>query len=120
MDLKSSLMLILFLIFSSCETGLQTKDEMTDDQIISEIIESDKIVVTSGQLPSQARDVVDSEYADYKEIDLKKASDLGYELAMGGRRNKIGKHTKIYFTIEGRKLNPYKRDKDDWDKGKLT
>ena len=77
MDLKSSLMLILFLIFSSCETGLQTKEEITDDQIISEIIESDKIVVTSEQLPSQARDVVDSDYGDYKEIDVKKVLDLG-------------------------------------------
>ena len=91
-------------------------DELSNEQLIQAIKDADKADISMEQLPILSRSVIEQYYNDYTAIDIKMASQLGYEVPMGGRRHKTGKHTEVYFNLEGIKLNPYRRDKDDWDK----
>ena len=116
MHIKTSLILLSLLIFVGCENSMTKSDEMSDAQLIASIQEAQQTDISMEQLPPLSRTVIYEDYNDYIEIGTKMASNLGYEVSMGGKIHKIGKHTEIYFNLEGKKLNPYRRNKEDWDK----
>ena len=116
MHIKTSLILLSLLIFVGCKNSMTKSDEMSDAQLIASIQEAQQTDISMEQLPALSRTVIYEDYNDYIEIGTKMASNLGYEVSMGGKIHKIGKHTEIYFNLEGKKLNPYRRNKEDWDK----
>ena len=99
-----------------CEDRIKGSGETSDAQLVQSIIEANKTAISMDDLPSQSRTVVEQDYNEYIDIDAKIASGLGYEVSMGGKWHKTGDHAEVYFNLEGRKLNPYLRDKDGWDK----
>ena len=114
MHIKTSLILLSLLIFVGCENSMTKSDEMSDDQLMQDIIFADKIDINVTDLPSLSRTVIDQDYNDYIEIDAKMASGLGYQVSMDGKGCKPGYHNEVYFNLEGRKLKS-KRAKGDKD-----
>ena len=114
MHIKTSLILLSLLIFVGCENSMTKSDEMSDDQLMQDIIDAEKIDINMTDLPSLSRTVIDQDYNDYIEIDAKMASGLGYQVSMDGKGYKPGDHNEVYFNLEGRKLKS-KRDRGDKD-----
>jgi len=114
MHIKTSLILLSLLIFVGCENSMTKSDEMSDDQLMQDIIDAEKIDINMTDLPSLSRTVIDQDYNDYIEIDAKMASGLGYQVSMDGKGCKTGFHNEVYFNLEGRKLKS-KRDRGDKD-----
>ena len=114
MYIKTSLILLSLLIFVGCENSMTKSDEMSDDQLMQDIIDAEKIDINMTDLPSLSRTVIDQDYNDYIEIDAKMASGLGYQVSMDGKGCKTGYHNEVYFNLEGRKLKS-KRDRGDKD-----
>ena len=104
MHIKTSLILLSLLIFVGCENSMTDSDEMSDDQLMQDIIDAEKIDINMTDLPSLSRTVIDQDYNDYIEIDAKMASGLGYQVSMDGKGYKPGDHNEVYFNLEGRKL----------------
>jgi len=104
MHIKTSLILLSLLIFIGCENSMTKSDEMSDDQLMQDIIDAEKIDINMTDLPSLSRTVIDQDYNDYIEIDAKMASGLGYQVSMDGKGYKPGDHNEVYFNLEGRKL----------------
>ena len=104
MHIKTSLILLSLLIFVGCENSMTKLDEMSDDQLMQDIINAEKIDINMTDLPNLARTVIDQDYNDYIEIDAKMASGLGYQVSMDGKGYKPGDHNEVYFNLEGRKL----------------
>ena len=114
MHIKTSLILLSLLIFIGCENSMTKSDEMSDDQLMQEIIDAEQIDINMTDLPSLSRSIIDQDYNNYIEIDAKMASGLGYQVSMDGKGYKPGDHNEVYFNLEGRKLK-YKRDRGDKD-----
>ena len=114
MYIKTSLILLSLLIFVGCESSMTDSDELSDDQLMQDIIDAEKIDINMTDLPSLSRTVIDQDYNDYIEIDAKMASGLGYQVSMDGKGYKPGDHNEVYFNLEGRKLKS-KRDRGDKD-----
>ena len=104
MHIKTSLILLSLLIFVGCEKSMTKSDEMSDDQLMQDIIDAEKIDINMTDLPSLSRSVINQDYNDYIEIDAKMASGLGYQVSMDGKGYKPGDHNEVYFNLEGRKL----------------
>jgi len=114
MHIKTSLILLSLLIFVGCENSMTKSDEISDDQLMQDIIDAEKIIINMTDLPSLSRAVIEQDYNDYIEIDAKMASGIGYQVSMDGKGYKPGDHNEVYFNWEGRKLKP-KRDRGDKD-----
>ena len=80
MHIKTSLILLSLLIFVGCENSMTDSDEMSDELLMQNIIDAEKIDTNMEDLPSLARDVINQDYNDYIEIGAKIASGLGYAL----------------------------------------
>ena len=104
MHIKTSLILLLLLIFVGCENSMTDSDEMSDELLMQNIIDAEKIDINMEDLPSLAKDVINQDYNDYIEIGAKIASGLGYQVSMDGKGYKPGDHNEVYFNLEGRKL----------------
>ena len=104
MHINTSLILFLFLISVSCKSSMTKSDEISDDQLMQDIIDAEKIDINMTDLPYLSRTVIDQDYNDYIEIDAKIASGLGYQVSMDGKGYKPGDHNEVYFNLEGRKL----------------
>ena len=104
MHIKTSLILLSLLIFVGCESSMTDSDELSDDQLMQDIIDAEKIDINMTDLPSLSRTVIDQDYNDYIEIDATMASGLGYQISMDGKGCKPGDHNEVYFNLEGRKL----------------
>ena len=106
----------LLLFFSSCSKDFGPTG-LSDAEIIQLIKESALTDVSITDLPSRSRDVVIQDYFEYDDVASRKASGLGYEVALAGRGHRIGSRHEIYFNVEGRKLDPNDwGDKRGWDK----
>ena len=114
LHIKTSLVLLSLLIFVGCENSITKSVEMSDDQLMQEIIDAEQIDINMTDLPSLSRAVIDQDYNDYIEIDAKMASSLGYQVSMDGKGYKPGDHNEVYFNLEGRKLKS-KRDRGNKD-----
>ena len=114
MHIKTSVILLSLLIFVGCENSMTKSDEMSDDQLMQDIIDAEKIDINMTDLPSLSRTVIDQDYNDYIEINAKMASGLGYQVSMDGKGYKPGDHNEVYFNWEGRKLKS-KRDRGNKD-----
>ena len=106
----------LLLFFSSCSKDFGPIG-LSDAEIIQLIKESALTDVSITDLPSRSQDVVIQDYFEYDDVASRKASGLGYEVALAGRGHRIGSRHEIYFNVEGRKLDPNDwGDKRGWDK----
>ena len=106
----------LLLFFSSCSKDFGPTG-LSDAEIIQLIKESALTDVPITDLPSRSQDVVIQDYFEYDDVASRKASGLGYEVALAGRGHRIGSRHEIYFNVEGRKLDPNDwGDKRGWDK----
>jgi len=106
----------LLLFFSSCSKDFGPTG-LSDAEIIQLIKESALTDVSITDLPSRSQDVVIQDYFEYDDVASRKASGLGYEVALAGRGHRIGSRHEIYFNVEGRKLDPNDwGDKRGWDK----
>ena len=106
----------LLLFFSSCSKDFGPNG-LSDAEIIQLIKESALTDVSITDLPSRSQDVVIQDYFEYDDVASRKASGLGYEVALAGRGHRIGSRHEIYFNVEGRKLDPNDwGDKRGWDK----
>ena len=114
MHIKTSLILLSLLIFVGCENSMTKSDEISDDQLMQDIIDAEKININMTDLPSLSRTVIEQDYNDYIEIDAKMASGIGYQVSMDGKGYKPGDHNEVYFNLEGRKLKS-KKDRGDKD-----
>ena len=106
----------LLVFFSSCSKD-HGSYELSDAEIIQLIQESDLTDVSITDLPSRSQNIVTLDYFEYDDVASRKASGLGYEVALAGRGHRVGSRHEIYFNVEGRKLNPNDwGDKRGWDK----
>ena len=112
MYFKISLILVLLLIVTGCQNNPSESGEMSDEQLMQGIIDAEKTDISMEQLPSQSRTVIIDDYYDYKEIDAKMASDMGYQVSMDSKGYKPGDHNEVYFNIKGRELKPNRDDED--------
>ena len=85
MYIKTSLVLLSLLIFVNCDNSVTKSEEMSDDQLLQEIIGAEKIDISMTDLPSISRDIINQDYNDYIEIDAKMASGLGYQVSMDSK-----------------------------------
>ncbi len=106
----------LLVFFSSCSKD-HGSYELSDAEIIQLIQESDLTDVSITDLPSRSQNIVTLDYFEYDDVASRKASGLGYEVALAGRGHRVGSRHEIYFNVEGRKLDPNDwGDKRGWDK----
>ena len=94
---------LLFII--GCEK-FATKSNSYDDDLITSIIESEKISIDLSDLPNLSRSVIEQDYYDYKEIDASMASGFGYQVLLDRKNFKPGQRNEVFFNMEGRKLIP--------------
>ena len=102
------LILSLLVFLASCSKNLEPSG-LSDAEIIQLIQESDLMDVSMTDLPSRSQNVVIEDYFEYIDVASRKASGLGYEVALAGRGHRVGSRHEIYFNVEGRKLDP-----NDW------
>ena len=102
------LILSLLVFLASCSKNLEPSG-LSDAEIIQLIQESDLMDVSMKDLPSRSQNVVIEDYFEYIDVASRKASGLGYEVALAGRGHRVGSRHEIYFNVEGRKLDP-----NDW------
>ena len=102
------LILSLLVFLASCSKNLEPRG-LSDAEIIQLIQESDLMDVSMTDLPSRSQNVVIEDYFEYIDVASRKASGLGYEVALAGRGHRVGSRHEIYFNVEGRKLDP-----NDW------
>ena len=108
--------LSLLVFLASCSKNLEPSG-LSDAEIIQLIQESDLMDVSMTDLPSRSQTVVIEDYFEYIDVALGKASGLGYEVALAGRGHRVGSRHEIYFSVEGRKLDPNDwGDKRGWNK----
>ena len=108
--------LSLLVFLSSCSKNLEPSG-LSDAEIIQLIQESDLMDVSMTDLPSRSQNVVIEDYFEYIDVASRKASGLGYEVALAGRGHRVGSRHEIYFNVEGRKLDPNDwGDKRGWNK----
>ena len=91
------LTIAVLMMMIGCEDG-----EMSDAQLVQSIIDANKTAISMDDLPDQSSNVIEQDYNEYIDIDAKLASQLGYEVSMGGKWHKTGDHTEVYFNLEGR------------------
>ena len=110
------LILSLLVFLASCSKNLEPSG-LSDAEIIQLIQESDLMDVSMTDLPSRSQNVVIEDYFEYIDVASRKASGLGYEVALAGRGHRVGSRHEIYFNVEGRKLDPNDwGDKRGWNK----
>ena len=111
------LFILSSLVFlASCSKDLEPTG-LSDAEIIQLIQESDLMDVSMTDLPSSSQNVVIEDYFEYIDVASRKASGLGYEVALAGRGHRVGSRHEIYFNVEGRKLDPNDwGDKRGWNK----
>ena len=108
--------LSLLVFLASCSKNLEPSG-LSDAEIIQLIQESDLMDVSMTDLPSRSQNVVIEDYFEYIDVASRKASGLGYEVALAGRGHRVGSRHEIYFNVEGRKLDPNDwGDKRGWNK----
>ena len=108
--------LSLLVFLASCSKNLEPAG-LSDAEIIQLIQESDLMDVSMTDLPSRSQNVVIEDYFEYIDVASRKASGLGYEVALAGRGHRVGSRHEIYFNVEGRKLDPNDwGDKRGWNK----
>ena len=112
MYLKSSFILISLFVFIGCENFMNKSDEISDDQLMQDIIDAEKIDIYITDLPSFSQTVIEEDYNNYIEIEAQMASGLGYQVSMDSKEYKPGDHNEIYFNWKGKKLKP-KLDRGD-------
>ena len=79
--IKSLLFLYLLLLFA-CEQNLTKSNDFFDDQLIQSIIDAEKVDVNLSDLPILSSDIIESDYNEYVDLYVKKASNLGYQVSM--------------------------------------
>ena len=110
------LILSLLVFLASCSKNLEPSG-LSDAEIIQLIQESDLMDVSMTDLPSRSQNVVIEDYFEYIDVASRKASGLGYEVALAGRGHRVGSRHEIYFNVGGRKLDPNDwGDKRGWNK----
>ena len=60
MYLKSSFILISLLIFLGCENFMNKSDEISDDQLMQDIIDAEKIDIYMTDLPSYSQTIIET------------------------------------------------------------
>ena len=120
MKTKTYILIIAVLMMIGCEDRITGSGKTSDAQLVQSIIEANKTAISMDDLPDQSRSVVEQDYNEYIDVDANMASQLGYEVLMGGKWHKTGDYAAVYFNLEGRKLDPndYGTDKDGWDRDK--
>ena len=108
MNIKLTSILLSLLILIGCENLLTKPNDTSDDELISDILDSKQIDINMEELPALSRNTIEQDYNDYIEIDATMAPDLGYQVSMDGKDFKPGDHNEVYFNLKGRKLNPKK------------
>ena len=101
--IKSLLFLYLLLLFA-CEQNIVKSNDFFDDQLIQSIIDAEKVDVNLSDLPILSSDIIESDYNEYVDLYVKKASNLGYQVSMDEKNYKTGHHNEVYFNLEGREL----------------
>ena len=110
--IKISFYVCFLLIFSNCEKDITKSDNIFDDQLIQDIIDAEKIEINISDLPSSSINLIEKDYSDYIDLDVEKASGLGYQVSMDGKDYKTGYHNELYFNLNGRELKSEKRRKN--------
>ncbi len=106
----------LLIMLVSCSKNLGPT-ELSDAEIIQMIQTSDLEDILKSDLPSESQDIVNRDYYDYMDVATRKASGLGFEVALAGRGHRVGSRHEVYFNLNGRKLDPNDwGDKRGWDK----
>ena len=106
MQFKIFLVFISLLIFTSCDNIMNKSDEKSDDQLMQEIIDSDKININLDDLPTNAQDIINTEHNDYIGLVVQMAPSLCYQVSIYGKGYAPGEHKELYFNKEGILLRP--------------
>ena len=103
-----ALLSTFFLLLTSCQSSLEPVG-VSDAEIVLMIQESDKLEISFDQIPRSSIDIIDSEYNTYIDVLTKKAIGIGYQVELAGLGHFSGYKNDVYFTENGRELNP-----NDW------
>mgnify|MGYP001224502897 FL=1 len=91
------------------------EDKFTDDDLIIKIQNAtNKIEIEFIELPNEAKSTVNSDYSTETFLSELHASGLGYELTYAKLNSENNEFKKIYFNLEGKKLESSK-EKKHWD-----
>ncbi len=101
---KLFFILIFSLAFIGCDKSVAKSDEISDDQLMQNIINAVKVDCNMSDLPANVIYVIEQEYNEYTEFDAKISYGLGYQVSMDGKGYKPGDHNEVYFNMDGKKL----------------
>ena len=108
---KINLILISVLcLFIGCDMNKNEDNGYSDAELIQMIIDADKVDFPLENLPAQSIASL-QEDIEYDEMGANMAQSLGYEVELSGNGYRYGHRKEVYFTIEGRRLDP-------WDLGR--
>ena len=112
--LKMKKLLLLALLIVGCDKSMTKSDEISDDQLMQDIINNVQVDCNMSDLPANAIYVIEEEYNEYTEFDAKISYGLGYQVSMDGKGYKPGDHNEVYFNTNGKKLES-KREQNSKD-----
>ena len=122
---KINLILISVLcLFIGCDINKNEDNGYSDAELIQMIIDADKVDFPLENLPAQSIASL-QEDIEYDEMGANMAQSLGYEVELSGNGYRYGHRKEVYFTIEGRRLDPWdlgrgkrgmngRESKEDW------
>ena len=118
MQFLKSISITILLIFSIGCGDLLLKfneDKFTDDDLIFKIQNAtNKIEIEFIELPNYTKSTISTDYSAETFLSELQASGLGYELTYAKLNSENKDFKKIYFNLEGRKLESSK-EKKHWD-----
>lgn len=108
--MKRSAMLILglmVLLLMGCGNNISNQNEtfLGDDELILAIQNAtNKQVISTDEIPNQSQETLDEVYSEYMALDALIAPELGYEVSVAGRGDKLVKSKRVYFDLDGQEL----------------
>ena len=98
--------IMLVLLMACDENGIiKTDTDLSDDDMILAIQNAtNKVVVDISEMPGNSRSVIDEDYVEYETLEALRAPELGYEVSLGGRGDRTGRHCSAYFDLDGREF----------------
>ncbi len=96
--------------FVACESNISdgaTTDEVDDTELLQAIQNSsDKVTVSTSELPEVATAVLESEYPESYTSKVMKAAQLGYQVTLRkASGSTVGEAANVYFALGGRMLS---------------
>ena len=105
---KSTIVILFFILSLGCSKFIlgDNSDVLADDELIIQIQNStNKVEIDYNAMPAEAMSTIEKSYGSDMFLTKKYVSNLGYELTLTELDTYESSMNKIYFNVDGRKLN---------------